>query len=85
MKRDGFKQCEFLFVFITIKGETMKVEEAKEKICPFILGGRFEWEKSGEPLHIKCIYGKCMAWVWDNTTGEVSTTDGYCVRLVYEA
>lgn len=75
----------------------MKPERAKQLICPFIGDSYNKANNyhgsSNVPSNIKCIASMCMAWRWDkvysgtpNLYGiypneEVSTTDGYCVRL----
>lgn len=72
----------------------MKVEEAKTKICPFILNndGWANKEEFFEPYaNCLCITDKCMAWEWVTEalpTGKLgsfdyqtNTTDGYCKRI----
>ena len=77
----------------------MKLEEAKTKVCPFIVDVTMQEPSSAcgctnIPRNINCITSECMAWcftkVYSGTPNlygiypneEVSTTDGYCVRLV---
>lgn len=69
----------------------MKVEEAKQKVCPFsihpivtfvnIETGQYN---SGHSV-MKCICGDCMAWVWTKSIrkedGSFEHAEGYCARI----
>jgi hypothetical protein len=58
----------------------MKIEEAKEKLCPL---AKVQYRQA----HTRCIGDDCMAWRWIKncvdgvnsiTITIVSETDGYC-------
>ena len=76
----------------------MRVEEARTKVCPYIVDTTKQ--DSGSACgcsnlsrNINCITSECMAWKWSkiysgtpNLYGiypkeEISSTDGYCMRL----
>ena len=47
----------------------MKLEEAKNKICPFIVDcskqdSSYACGYGEVPVNIKCIASECMAWGW---------------------
>ena len=54
----------------------MKVEEAKEKVCPF---QEFDYQNK-----TYCIADKCMAWIGRNEFGVLSDECGYCARISNE-
>ena len=56
------------------KGQLMKVEEAKTKICPFTLQADINLPLTRQAevficnnLGGYCIAGDCMAWEWETT------------------
>lgn len=63
----------------------MKVSDAKQKVCPFINDGVFQFASSfgigstdQMPQNIKCICGDCMAWVY---TDEYRLVDELCISF----
>ena len=69
----------------------MKVEEAKTKVCPFMVDCTFKVNDCIATKYKNCICDKCMAWEWETTYKHYaslpskpigkSTTDGYCKRI----
>ena len=71
----------------------MKVEEARNKICPFMEPNynKTYFGNINDPYACRCITDKCMAWEWNDeacnsddtgwTKTKKSTTDGYCKRI----
>lgn len=62
----------------------MKIEEAKNKWCPFVRVSEYEGGSSYNkfvmpdkfPQSSMCIANKCMLWEWDYIEDEPGT--GYC-------
>lgn len=67
----------------------MEANEAKTKICPFMIDYTFEANDCIATRYKNCICGECMAWEWENKSDGKggylsdckSTTDGYCKRI----
>ena len=70
----------------------MKVSEAKEKVCPFIVQAKnYAWANhrvnlteiaiDGVPANIKCICNNCIAWIPVINTETKEYDSGYCARI----
>lgn len=69
----------------------MTIDEAKTKICPFMVEYTFEANDCTATKYKNCICGDCMAWEWETIYKNQnrlpplpigkSTTNGYCKRI----
>ena len=67
----------------------MRIDEAKTKVCPFMVDCTFKVNDCIATRYKNCIGNECMAWEWENKSDGKggyfsdckSTTDGYCKRI----